>query len=76
MTTSTQQRKKLSQKSDLQINHSMNLSSMPTKSFFLKPTSSDEIINLISTLIESKSVDPNSLPTKIPKLLKNDISQQ
>ena len=45
-------------------------------SFFLRPTSSDEITNLILSLNESKSVGPNGLPTKILKLLKNDISLQ
>ena len=40
---------------------------------FLKPSSSEEII---SSLNESKSVGSNSLPTKILKLLKNDISLQ
>ena len=44
-------------------------------SFFLRPTSSDEITNLIASLNESKSVDPNGLPTKMLKLSKNDISQ-
>ena len=42
-------------------------------SLFLKSISSDEII---SSLNESKSVGPNSLPTKILKLLKNDILLQ
>ena len=45
-------------------------------SFFLRPTSSDEITNLILLLNESKSVGPNGLPTKILNLLKNDISLQ
>ena len=45
-------------------------------SFFLRPTSSDEITNLNLSLNESKSVGPNSLPTKILKLLKNDILLQ
>ena len=45
-------------------------------SFFLRPTSSDEITNLILSLNESKSLGPNGPPTKILKLLKNDISLQ
>ena len=45
-------------------------------SFFLRTISSDEITNLILSLNESKSVDPDGLPTKILKLLKNDISLQ
>ena len=43
-------------------------------SFFLRPTSPDEITNLILSLNESKWVGPNGFPTKILKLLKNDIS--
>ena len=54
-----------------------NFLQRPNKnSFFLRPTSSDEIINLILSLNESKSAGPNCLPTKILKLLKNDISLQ
>ena len=45
-------------------------------SFFLRPTSSDKITNLILSSNESKSIFPNGLPTKILKLLKNDISLQ
>ena len=45
-------------------------------SFFIKTTNSDEIKNIISKLNENKSTGPNSLPTKILKLLKNDISSQ
>ena len=45
-------------------------------SFLLRPTSSDEITNLILSLNESKSVGPNGLSTKILKLLKNDVSLQ
>ena len=45
-------------------------------SFFLRPTSLDEITNLILSLNESKSVGSDGLPTKILKLLKNDISLQ
>ena len=45
-------------------------------SFFLRQTSSDELTNLILPLNERKSVCPNGLPTKILKLLKNDISLQ
>ena len=45
-------------------------------SFFLRPTISDEITNLILSFNESISVGPNGLPAKILKLLKNDISFQ
>ena len=44
-------------------------------SFFLKSTTSDEIINIISSLKESKSVGPNNSNKNI-KLLKNDTSLQ
>ena len=45
-------------------------------SFFLSPTDKYEIINIISSLDPNKSTGPNSIPTKILKLLKNDISTQ
>ena len=45
-------------------------------SFFLSPTDKYEIINIISSLDPMKSTGPNSIPTKILKLLKNDISAQ
>ena len=45
-------------------------------SFFLSPTGKYEIINIISSLDPTKSTGPNSIPTKILKLLKNDISAQ
>ena len=46
------------------------------KRFFPRSTSSDEITNLVLSLNESKSVGPNGIPTKILKLLQNDISLQ
>ena len=45
-------------------------------SFFLTPCSPNEIQDLISSLNPNKSTGPNSIPTKILKLLKNDISNQ
>ena len=45
-------------------------------SFFLSPTSKYEIQNIISSLNSNKSVGPSSIPTRILKLLKNDISTQ
>ena len=45
-------------------------------SFFLSPTEKHEIINIISSLDTNKSTGPNSIATKILKLLKNDISTQ
>ena len=44
--------------------------------FLIRPTSPDEIINIITSLDSIKSTGPNSLPTKILKLLKNDITIQ
>ena len=45
-------------------------------SFFVSPTDKKEIKNVISSLDSNKSVGPNSVPTKVLKLLKNDISSQ
>ena len=45
-------------------------------SFFTSPSDKTEIENVISSLDSNKSVGPNSIPTKILKLLKNDISSQ
>ena len=44
--------------------------------FFLSPTDKDEIALIISSLDCTKLVGSNSIPTKILKLLKNDISRQ
>ena len=44
--------------------------------FFVSLTDKTEIENVISSLDSNKSVGPNSIPTKILKLLKNDISSQ
>ena len=43
---------------------------------FLSPTDNDEIALIITSLDSTKSVGPSSIPTKIVKLLKNDISCQ
>ena len=45
-------------------------------SFFLSPSDKYEIINIISSLDPNKSTGPNSIPTKILKPRKNDISTQ
>ena len=42
----------------------------------LFPADKTEIENVISSLDSNKSVGPNSIPTKILKLLKNDIFSQ
>ena len=50
-----------------------------TKTFFLTPTDKNEtsfIIYFIIYLDSRKSSDPNSIPVKLSKLLKNNISQQ
>ena len=44
--------------------------------FFVSPTDKTEIEDVISSLDSNKSVGPNSIPTKILKLLKDDISSQ
>ena len=43
-------------------------------SFFLNPTDEIEVKNIILTLNASKAVGPKSIPTKIVKLLINDVS--
>ena len=45
-------------------------------SFFLSRTDKYEIINIVSSLDSNKSTRPNSIPTKLLKLLKNYISTQ
>ena len=50
------------------------LSNTNTNTFFLTPTVKNEISFII--LDSHKSSGPNSIPVKILKLLKNDISQQ
>ena len=45
-------------------------------SFFVSPTDKYEIINIIFSLDSNKSTGLNSTPTKILKLLKNDIFTQ
>ena len=45
-------------------------------SFFVSTIDKTEIENVISSLDSNESVGPNPIPTKILKLLKNDISRQ
>ena len=52
------------------------LSHTNTNTFFLTPTDKNELSFIISSLDSHKSSGPNSIPVKILKLLKNDISQQ
>ena len=44
------------------------------ESLFITPADAHELNLMISSLNSDKSTDPNSLPTKILKLLKNEIS--
>ena len=46
------------------------------ESFFITPTDSTEVSNIISSLNQNKSDGPNSIPIKILKLLNKDISDQ
>ena len=52
------------------------LSYTNTNTFFLTPTDKNEISFIISSLDSHKSSVPDSIPVKILKLLKNDVSQQ
>ena len=44
------------------------------KSFFLSPTNKNEISRIIFSFNPNKSTSPNGIPTKILKLLKEEIS--
>ena len=46
------------------------------ESFFLTPTDSTEVSNIIFSLNQNKGDGPNSIPIKILKLLNKDISDQ
>ena len=46
------------------------------ETFFITPTDSTEVSNIISSLNHDKSDGPNSIPIKILKLLNKDISDQ
>ena len=52
------------------------LSNSNTNNFFVTPSDKNEISLMISSLGSHKLSGPNSIPVKILKLLKNDISQQ
>ena len=57
-----------------QRNPNIYLSSRIPHSLILSPTSPQEIINIINTIDESKSSGPSSIPTKLLKLVSNEIS--
>ena len=50
------------------------LGNVHEKSFFVSPTDFMEVNDIISTMNSNKSQGPNGIPTKILKLLKEDIS--
>ena len=52
------------------------LKSRHQNSYFLSPANKSEMQNIISSLDSSKSIGPNSMPIKILKLIKKDISSQ
>ena len=63
----------------LQLSLKQNLIFLKNRSnisFFVRPADKTETENVISSLDSNKSVGPNSIPTKILKLLKNYISSQ
>ena len=57
-------------------NYTDYLSYINTSTFFSTLTDKNEMSLIISSLDSHKSSGPNSIPVKILKLLKNDISQQ
>ena len=44
------------------------------KFLFIAPTDSEEVISIISSLVDNKSSGPNRIPRRILKLPKKDIS--
>ena len=69
MTKKTKANIKFSNKSFQDFLHHPN-----EESLFITPTDAHEVNLIISSLNSDKSTGPNSLPTKILKLLKNEIS--
>ena len=67
--------------SKVNIKHSQKhfsefLKNRAQNSFFLSPTDKHEVSLVIPSLNSTKPAEPNSIPTKILMLLKNDISCQ
>ena len=56
------------------MNFSDNFKNPNAESFFMTPTTPEEIFDLIQTLSSNKSTGPNSLPTSILKKIQNEIS--
>ena len=46
-----------------------------TNSFFLKPTSEEEVNSIIKQMKTNKAIDPNSIPTKILKMNQHIIAK-
>ena len=55
-------------------NFSDNLKNPNTESFFITPTTPEEISDLMQALSSNKSTEPKNIPTSILKKLKNEIS--
>ena len=54
--------------------HNIYLSPRNSHSLLLAPTTSEEICEIISTLDDSKSTGPSSVPINLLKLIRNEIS--
>ena len=54
--------------------YSSYLKNRNPQSIFLSPVSHDEVIKIIDSFSEEKPSGPNSLPVRILKLIKNDVS--
>ena len=67
----TQSKTRFSNKNYIDYLHGENFNS-----FFITPTDSQEVISFIPSLSDNKSSGPNSIPTRILKLLKKDFSTQ
>ena len=67
----TQSKIRFSNKNYTDYRHGEN-----SNSFFITPTDSEELISIISSLNDNKPSGPNSIPTRILKLLKKDTLTQ
>ena len=47
---------------------------LPELACLIMPADSEEVISIISSLTDNKPSGPNSIPTRILKLLKKDFS--
>ena len=77
ITILVQLEKKLNQKQDFQIKTRLTTFMVKILILFLLHLQTvKEVISIISSLSDNKSSGPNSIPTRILKLLKKDISTQ